>query len=44
MTGMHGWQEALRLLGFQWAWVVLMGALAVGVWRQGLKRFAAFGG
>jgi ABC-2 type transport system permease protein len=44
MTGSHGWQEALRLLGFQWVWVVLMGALAVGIWRHGLKRFAAFGG
>jgi ABC-2 type transport system permease protein len=44
MTGAHGWREALGLLAAQWAWVAIMGALAVGIWRQGLKRFAAFGG
>jgi ABC-2 type transport system permease protein len=44
LTGAHGWREALGLLGAQWAWVALMGVLAVGVWRQGVRRFAAFGG
>jgi ABC-2 type transport system permease protein len=44
LTGKHGWEDALRLLAVQWGWVALMGALAVGIWRHGLKRFAAFGG
>ncbi|WP_163998042.1 ABC transporter permease [Pyxidicoccus caerfyrddinensis] len=44
MTGAHGWREALVLLGAQWAWVAVLGALTVAVWKQGVRRFAAFGG
>ncbi|NMO21818.1 ABC transporter permease [Pyxidicoccus fallax] len=44
LTGAHDWREALMLLGAQWAWVALMGALAVFSWKQGVRRFAAFGG
>lgn len=44
MTGAHGLREALGLLAAQWAWVAVMATLAVGVWRHGVKRFAAFGG
>ena len=44
MTGKYGLEEGLRLLAVQWVWVVVMGTLAVGIWRHGLKRFAAFGG
>jgi ABC-2 type transport system permease protein len=38
----HG--AALRQLGFQWAYVFVMGAGALAVWRAGVRRFAAFGG
>ncbi len=44
MTSKHGFSEALVLLGRQWLWVVLMGMLAIGLWRRGVRRFAAFGG
>jgi ABC-2 type transport system permease protein len=35
---------AVRLLAVQWIWVGLLAALARGLWRGGLRRFAAFGG
>jgi ABC-2 type transport system permease protein len=44
IVGMTPRSAALLELGIQWAFV---GALALGaraVWRQGLRRFAAFGG
>ncbi|HEY8210742.1 MAG TPA: ABC-2 family transporter protein [Myxococcaceae bacterium] len=44
VTNAHSWDEALRLVGIQWAWVV---AMAVGtglLWKNGLKRYAAYGG
>jgi ABC-2 type transport system permease protein len=44
MTGAHDWREALWLLGAQWAWVAALVGLTVLVWKQGVKRFAAFGG
>ncbi len=44
MTGRHGWQEALGLVGRQWSWVVVLGALTLILWRRGLRRFAAYGG
>lgn len=44
MTNGHGLGETLGLLAHQWLWVALLLALAVGVWKQGLKRFAAYGG
>jgi ABC-2 type transport system permease protein len=44
MTSVHGWQQSLVLLGRQWLWVLVMGLLALTLWRRGLRRFAAFGG
>jgi viologen exporter family transport system permease protein len=35
---------ALRQLGAQWAYVLVLFALAMFVWRSGVRRFAAFGG
>jgi ABC-2 type transport system permease protein len=35
---------ALRQLGVQWAYVLVLFALAMLVWRAGVRRFAAFGG
>ncbi|HEX8819995.1 MAG TPA: ABC-2 family transporter protein [Archangium sp.] len=44
MTNQHDFWTALRLLGQQWLWVGLLLVLSVGLWKRGLKRFAAFGG
>ncbi|PTL83939.1 ABC-2 family transporter protein [Vitiosangium sp. GDMCC 1.1324] len=44
MTNVHGFGAALGLLARQWLWVGLMLAISVGLWKRGLKRFAAFGG
>jgi viologen exporter family transport system permease protein len=44
MTGAHGRAAALVLLGRQWAWVAVLLLGAIGLWRVGLRRFAAYGG
>lgn len=44
MVGKHDLPTTLKLVAGQWVWVVLTGLLAVGLWRRGLKRFAAVGG
>jgi ABC-2 type transport system permease protein len=44
MTGSRTWQETLGLIARQWIWVLLLGTLAVTLWRRGLRRFAAYGG
>ena len=44
LTGAHGRSEALRLLAIQWAWVTTLAAVALGLFRAGLRRFAAYGG
>jgi ABC-2 type transport system permease protein len=44
MTSRHEWPEALRMVGYQWLWVLLLGTLAITLWRRGLRRFAAYGG
>lgn len=44
MTGAHSPSEALHLLERQWLWDAGALAVAVVMWRTGLKRFAAFGG
>ncbi len=44
MTNVFGWQDALWLLARQWTWVLVLGLLAVTLWRRALRRFAAFGG
>lgn len=44
MTGAHPLEETLGLIARQWIWVLLLGTLAVTLWRRGLRRFAAYGG
>jgi ABC-2 type transport system permease protein len=44
LIGLQSRQRALAELAVQWLFVGLLGACAVGVWRLGLRRFAAFGG
>jgi ABC-2 type transport system permease protein len=44
MTNAHGWQGSLLMLARQWTWVLLLGLLAVTLWRRALRRFSAFGG
>jgi len=44
MTGAHGPAAALSLLGRQWLFVALAGAVMVGLWRRGIARYSAFGG
>lgn len=44
MTSAHGLKETLMLVAGQWLWVLLMGTLAITLWRRGVKRFAAYGG
>jgi ABC-2 type transport system permease protein len=44
MTGVYGWRESLRMLMQQWLWVLLLGIVAVTLWRRALRRFAAYGG
>ncbi len=44
LIGMQTRQRALLELAVQWAFVGVLAACAIGVWRLGLRRFAAFGG
>ncbi|WP_375767657.1 ABC-2 family transporter protein [Archangium gephyra] len=44
MTNQHSFDVALGLLARQWLWVGLMLLFSLGLWKRGLKRFAAFGG
>jgi len=44
VIGMQSRARALAELSVQWLFVALLGACAVGAWRMGLRRFAAFGG
>lgn len=44
MTGMPMPAPVWEMLARQWLWVGLLGAAALGLWRLGLKRYAAFGG
>jgi ABC-2 type transport system permease protein len=44
MTSAHGRAAMLALLARQWAYVALLLAVAVALWRRGLARFAAYGG
>ncbi len=37
-------EETLRGLALQWAWIAVFAALALSIWRAGLRRFGAFGG
>jgi ABC-2 type transport system permease protein len=44
LTGAHDRATAFALLGGQWAWGAVMLGGSVGLWRGGLRRFAAYGG
>jgi ABC-2 type transport system permease protein len=44
LVGLLSRQQALVGLAAQWGYVALAGALALLVWRTGLRRFSAFGG
>ncbi len=44
IIGMLGRGRALGELGVQWLYVAALAAAALGAWRLGLRRFAAFGG
>ncbi len=44
VIGMLGRDRALAELGIQWGFVAVLALAAAGVWRLGLRRFAAFGG
>ncbi len=44
IVGMQTRARALLELGVQWAFVAALLAGAAGMWRLGLRRFAAFGG
>ncbi len=44
MTGALAPAAAMPLLARQWAWVFVAAAATTWMWRQGLKRFAAYGG
>lgn len=42
--GLHSGAELGRLLAAQWAWVLALLILSVGVFQRGLRRYAAYGG
>jgi ABC-2 type transport system permease protein len=44
LVGLLDRRHALAALGAQWGYALLFAALALWVWRVGLRRFAAFGG
>jgi ABC-2 type transport system permease protein len=44
LIGLLGPAAALRQLAVQWGYVLMLYALAMLVWRTGLRRFNAFGG
>ncbi len=44
IVGMQTRGRALLELGIQWAFAAVLLAVAMGTWRLGLRRFAAFGG
>lgn len=44
MTGKLALADAWVLIGKQYAWALGLAALGLFIWRQGVKRFQAFGG
>ncbi len=44
VIGMQSRGRALAELGIQWLFVAVLCAAALGTWRLGLRRFAAYGG
>jgi ABC-2 type transport system permease protein len=44
LIGLNGTTQALRDLGIQWLYVVVLFMATLAVWRRGMRRFVAFGG
>ena len=44
LTSRYDLSQALRMLGFQWLYVLALGVAAMALWRSGLRRYAAYGG
>ena len=44
LLGRHSLADAVGLVAVQWAWSALMFAIAMWVWRAGIRRFEAVGG
>jgi ABC-2 type transport system permease protein len=44
LIGLNSTAQALRDLGIQWLYVVGMFVATLVIWRQGMRRFVAFGG
>jgi ABC-2 type transport system permease protein len=44
ILGLHPLRETAVGLLRQWAWVVVLLSIALALWRNGLRRFQAFGG
>lgn len=44
MTGTHSFEQAARLVLFQWAWAAALIGITLFAWQRGVKRFQAFGG
>jgi ABC-2 type transport system permease protein len=44
LVGLMSRHAAIRQLGIQWLYVLVLAAAALRVWRAGVRRFAAFGG
>jgi ABC-2 type transport system permease protein len=44
LVGLLGRAAAVQQLAVQWGYVLVLFALAMLVWRRGVRRFAAFGG
>ena len=44
LVGLESTGAAARDLAWQWGYVALFAALALLVWRRGVRRFAAYGG
>ena len=44
LVGLVGRGAALHQLGVQWGYILMLGALALLVWRTGVRRYSAFGG
>jgi ABC-2 type transport system permease protein len=44
ITGVYAPEQALRLIALQWSWALALAFIAFFAWRQGVKRFQAFGG
>ena len=44
LTGAYDRSGALWMIARQWGFVALFGALTAWIWRQGIRRFEAYGG